>query len=123
MLSKGNLSERISRLSPEKRALFEKRLRGEFTEEPESISESNYPPPEAVEEREYYPLASPQKRLFAIHQLDNTGILYNIPVVLIIEGKLDTERLYNAFQSLIERHDALRTSFDIFNDQPVQKIP
>jgi amino acid adenylation domain-containing protein len=82
----------------------------------------DYPELRVLEEREYYPLSSAQKRLFALEKLDNTGTAYNIPIVLIIEGELDIERLYNVFQSLIERHEAFRTYFDMLDDEPVQKI-
>ncbi|WP_314590408.1 non-ribosomal peptide synthetase, partial [Paenibacillus terrigena] len=75
-----------------------------------------------AEEREYYPLSSSQKRLFILHQLEGAEKAYNMPEVLLLEGKLDLGRLELAFARLIERHDALRSSFELVGGVPVQRI-
>jgi amino acid adenylation domain-containing protein len=75
-----------------------------------------------VEQREYYPQSSAQKRLFFLDQFENIGTGYNIPAVLEIKGKLDKERFENTFKSLIERHETLRTSFTFVNNEPVQRV-
>ncbi|HPZ09328.1 MAG TPA: amino acid adenylation domain-containing protein, partial [Candidatus Eremiobacteraeota bacterium] len=84
--------------------------------------ENIYPPFDITQKREYYPLSSQQKRLFALEQFEEMGTTYNVPISLIIEGKLDIERLYKGLEILIERHESLRTSFDIVNEEAVQKI-
>ncbi|WP_139487939.1 non-ribosomal peptide synthetase [Brevibacillus dissolubilis] len=73
-------------------------------------------------EREAYPITPAQKRVFVMQQLDPDSIHYNVPALLLIEGALDKARLQTAVQSLVNRHDALRTSFEKINDEWMQRI-
>lgn len=75
-----------------------------------------------AEIKEYYPLSSSQKRLYLLNLLENSGVHYNIPVVVLIEGKLDQGKGEKIFQKLIQRHEALRTSFTMIEGKPVQQI-
>jgi tyrocidine synthetase-3 len=77
---------------------------------------------EVVEERNYYPVSAAQKRLYILQQFEEETINYNMPNVVEMKGALDKERLENAFKSLIQRHEALRTSFDIVEEDPVQRV-
>ena len=77
---------------------------------------------EAVEEREYYPLSSAQKRLYVLQQMEPAKTHYNIPDVFLVEGPLRVKRLEDAFKRLIQRHQGLRTSFEILEDRPQQRI-
>ncbi|MCK4258505.1 MAG: non-ribosomal peptide synthase/polyketide synthase [Halanaerobiales bacterium] len=77
---------------------------------------------EKVEDREYYPLSSAQKRLFILNQLESETTSYNMPNLMLIDGDLSLERLEKAFKDLVERHEALRTSFDLVNGEPMQKV-
>lgn len=72
--------------------------------------------------QEYYPVSSAQKRMYILHQFEGVGISYNMPSTMLIEGKLEPERLETAFKQLIQRHESLRTSFAVVNGEPVQKI-
>ncbi|TYP76738.1 non-ribosomal peptide synthetase [Paenibacillus methanolicus] len=73
-------------------------------------------------ERAYYPVSSAQKRLYVLQQMEETGTAYNIPSALRIEGELDRSRLEQAFQDLIRRHEVLRTSFEMVEGEPVQRV-
>jgi amino acid adenylation domain-containing protein len=75
-----------------------------------------------VEKREYYPVSSAQKRLYIIDKLEGAETSYNIPGVLVIEGEMDRGRLKTAFQGLVNRHEAFRTSFEMNAGEPVQRI-
>ncbi|MGD2088698.1 MAG: amino acid adenylation domain-containing protein, partial [Candidatus Aminicenantes bacterium] len=75
-----------------------------------------------AEKKEYYRLSSAQKRQFVLHQMDTDTIVYHIPQVVVLEGKLDKDRLSHTFKKLIERHESLRTSFCMVEDRPVQRI-
>jgi len=77
---------------------------------------------EPVEEKEYYELSPAQKRLYTLWQFEPEGTGYNIPGVLEIEGKLDAGKLEDVFRKLVERHEALRTSFELIGEEIVQKI-
>lgn len=76
----------------------------------------------AVEPAEYYPLSPAQQRLFVLDQLSGPSVAYNIPLVLEADGQMDEERLQAALQTLVHRHEALRTSFTLVNGEAVQKI-
>ncbi|UCH97676.1 MAG: AMP-binding protein, partial [Candidatus Aminicenantes bacterium] len=77
---------------------------------------------EPAEKKEFYLLSPAQKRLYVIQQLHPGNTTYNMPNIVILEGKLDRKKLENSFKKLIQRHDILRTSFIILAGQPVQKI-
>jgi len=75
-----------------------------------------------VEKKEYYPLSSAQKRMYVVHQTEpgNTG--YNMPDLVTLEGNVDKEALEEAFKKLVARHESLRTSFEIVNEETVQRV-
>ncbi|MCK4258408.1 MAG: amino acid adenylation domain-containing protein [Halanaerobiales bacterium] len=75
-----------------------------------------------INEQEYYPTSSAQKRLLVIDQLANNSITYNMPLISTIKGNLDKAKLTSAFQALIQRHESLRTSFTIIDGESMQKI-
>ncbi|NIM15826.1 MAG: non-ribosomal peptide synthetase, partial [Candidatus Aminicenantes bacterium] len=77
---------------------------------------------ELTEEKEYYRLSSAQKRLYILQQMEKDTISYNMIRALVLEGELDRERLEKAFRRLIERHESFRTSFEMVNGEPVQRI-
>ncbi len=77
---------------------------------------------EPVEEREYYPVSSAQKRLFVVNELDDHSTTYNMPLVLNVKGQLNPDRLEKVIKNLIERHESLRTSFMLIAGDPVQQI-
>jgi hypothetical protein len=60
--------------------------------------------------------------MYILTQLNEGGTSYNMPGALNIEGELNKQRLEDAFKHLIERHEALRTSFKLVDGVPVQKI-
>ncbi|MCK4257387.1 MAG: amino acid adenylation domain-containing protein [Halanaerobiales bacterium] len=77
---------------------------------------------EPIEEREYYPISSAQKRMFVINQFENQTTGYNIPGMMFIEGKFNRDRFEEAFSKVIERHESLRTSFESLNGEIVQIV-
>ncbi|MCP5046407.1 MAG: amino acid adenylation domain-containing protein, partial [bacterium] len=81
---------------------------------------------EPVEERDYYPLSPAQKRMYVLQQMEAAHIGYNIPqtmpLALADTADIDPRRLEETFKRLIARHESLRTSFHMVNDEPVQKV-
>jgi NAD(P)-dependent dehydrogenase (short-subunit alcohol dehydrogenase family)/acyl carrier protein len=75
-----------------------------------------------VERKEYYPLSSAQKRMFILNQLDRRNTSYNIPAVMEMRGVGNGERFNKTFRQLVRRHESLRTSFLVVNDEPVQVV-
>ncbi len=75
-----------------------------------------------LQTREHYPLSSAQKRLFVTDQLSNTGVAYNMPIAVYMEGNIDALQLEEILNKLIKRHESLRTSFEMKDGEPVQII-
>lgn len=75
-----------------------------------------------VEEKDYYPCSSAQKRLYFISQVDTVGTGYNMPQATVLEEGMDEKRLNDAFIQLIQRHESLRTSFTMVKGEPVQRV-
>ena len=89
--------------------------------EPADRSKS-IPPLTKAKLREQYPLSSAQKRLFILNELIPNKTVYNIPFAIKITGPLDVIKLTAAFDLIIKRHDALRSTFDVANGIPIQII-
>ncbi|MCP5046052.1 MAG: amino acid adenylation domain-containing protein, partial [bacterium] len=77
---------------------------------------------EPSEDKEYYPLSSAQRRLYILRRMDEAGTVYNIPAMFMLEGRPDQNRLEDAFQGLVKRHESFRTSFTMVDHQPVQRV-
>ncbi len=71
---------------------------------------------------DYYPLSAAQQRLYIVQQLDRKSTGYNMPSVVDLDFQVDVERLETTFKKLIRRHESLRTSFHMLDEEPVQKI-
>ncbi|HLP59831.1 MAG TPA: amino acid adenylation domain-containing protein, partial [Candidatus Deferrimicrobium sp.] len=87
-----------------------------------SVARQEYASIEPVEKKEYYPLSSAQKRLYILQQFDPGSVSYNMPQVIPLAGGIDLQKLESIFQVLIARHESLRTSFEMVNNEPVQII-
>jgi tyrocidine synthetase-3 len=70
----------------------------------------------------HYPLSPAQERLYILQLLDDTGIGYNLPLLLEVKGELDEERLEAVFQALIHRHEILRSSFTVIDGRPKTRV-
>ncbi|MDX9972356.1 MAG: amino acid adenylation domain-containing protein, partial [FCB group bacterium] len=69
-----------------------------------------------------YPLSFAQQRLWFLHQFTPDSPAYNVPAVMKAEGRLDREALRWAFQQIVTRHDVLRTTFLVKDNDPVQVV-
>nr|WP_237171655.1 amino acid adenylation domain-containing protein [Paenibacillus sp. IHB B 3084] len=76
----------------------------------------------AVAKQAYYPVSSAQKRLYILSHLEGGDVSYNMPGVLTVEGPLQADRLEAAFRQLIDRHETLRTSFEMVEGEVVQRV-
>ncbi|MCP4216967.1 MAG: amino acid adenylation domain-containing protein, partial [bacterium] len=75
-----------------------------------------------VKDGEYFPVSAAQKRMFALHQMETEGTGYNMSGLMTVEGHLDRLQFQETFEKLVRRHEAFRTSFDIMDGEPVQRI-
>jgi amino acid adenylation domain-containing protein len=87
-----------------------------------SAGKKKFLPIPAALEKEYYPVSPAQKRMYILYQIGRDTTSYNMPGAVIIEGKLDHGQAEKAINRLIVRHETLRTSFDLIDGEPVQRI-
>jgi amino acid adenylation domain-containing protein len=73
-------------------------------------------------QKDHYPLSSAQKRIYVLQQMDPQGIFYNVFQTNYLDIQVDKKKLETIFQQLVQRHESLRTSFEMMNQEPVQKI-
>jgi hypothetical protein len=101
-----NASQRIADLSPaEKRALLAKLLRKEASESPP-----------------FQPLSYNQQGIWFLYQLAPESMVYNVNFAARIRSNVDIPALRRAFQALVDRHPALRTTFSVLSGKPAQQV-
>src|SRR6516162_1676562 len=77
---------------------------------------------QAALRQEPAPLSFAQQRLWFLDQLEPNSPLYNIGVVARLTGALHPEALGRALNTIVTRHEALRTRFICPNETPEQAI-
>ncbi|MEO5564843.1 MAG: amino acid adenylation domain-containing protein, partial [Chitinophagaceae bacterium] len=75
-----------------------------------------------TEPNTYYASSSTQKGMFFLNELDKQSLAYNMPRVIKLEGALNKDKINKVFNQLVARHEIFRTSFEIVNEVPVQKV-
>ena len=75
-----------------------------------------------VGEKAYYDLSHAQRRMWIMDQMDGGGIAYNSFEAILIDGHLNVALLKNAIETVIQRHESLRTTFEILDGEPKQFI-
>ena len=76
--------------------------------------------PEEPMEMQALPLALAQQPLWFLQRLDPSSSAYNVPLAMTLSGTLDAGRLRRALEAVVERHEALRTTFESIEGEPVQ---
>lgn len=71
---------------------------------------------------ERLPLSYAQQRLWFIDQLQGSSAEYNMPQALRLRGQLDLQALQRAVDTIVDRHESLRTHFAQVEGEPVQII-
>ncbi|SMO63583.1 amino acid adenylation domain-containing protein [Melghirimyces algeriensis] len=75
-----------------------------------------------IEKAAFYPMSHAQRRLFLLNRLEPENRSYNMPVAIQLKGVLDVEAVQEAFRLLLDRHEGLRTTFTVYDGQPVQRV-
>jgi amino acid adenylation domain-containing protein len=120
-----DLAKRIAELPPEKRkllsqALQEKLLSQQLQNNKEGISQAQILPQER--NTNVFPLSFAQWRLWFLNQWDPDSAWYNMPGDLHFSGPLHVEALKRSLVAVVQRHEALRTTFSTLEGQPVQVV-
>jgi len=69
-----------------------------------------------------FPASFAQQRLWFLEQLVPGNPFYNVPTSVRLTGQLNISALEQTFNEILRRHEALRTSFKIIDQQPVQVL-
>ena len=69
-----------------------------------------------------HPLSRGQQAMWFLHQLAPESTAYNIFVALRVTSELNVAVLQSAFQTLVNRHAALRTTFSAPQGEPFQYV-
>ncbi|HEY6801975.1 MAG TPA: amino acid adenylation domain-containing protein [Pyrinomonadaceae bacterium] len=69
-----------------------------------------------------FPLSFAQQRLWFLHQLDPASSAYNMPLAFRLSGRLDVAALEWSINEIVRRHEVLRTTFDVVDQQPAQLV-
>ncbi|WP_053004177.1 MupA/Atu3671 family FMN-dependent luciferase-like monooxygenase [Flavobacterium sp. ABG] len=73
--------------------------------------------------KELYPVTSSQLRFWILCQMEDINSAYNLPIVLKLEGDINTTKLQQAVNALVMRHEVLRTHFVLQeNGEIAQKV-
>src|SRR5208337_2610660 len=108
-----NTAQRIAMLSPERRALLEKRLA-------QSSAAKNCRAP-LVRNGNGIPVPSfGQERLWVLEQIESGTARYNISFTLRLKGTVDVAALNSAFSAVIQRHETLRSRYMMSADGRLQ---
>ncbi|PEB43792.1 non-ribosomal peptide synthetase, partial [Bacillus thuringiensis] len=75
-----------------------------------------------LDKSESYAVSSAQRRMYVVQMMDSTSTAYNMPMALELTGNVDRERIERAIEALINKHEALRTSFHMEGEEIVQRI-
>jgi len=75
-----------------------------------------------VEDVFVFPASFAQQRLWFSEQLFPGNTLYNIPLLFRLTGKLARSPLHQSIQTLVQRHETLRTTLDIIDGQLAQIV-
>jgi hypothetical protein len=113
---RAGVESRLASLSPAQRALLEQRLMARSTV---AAREGRILPRQGDGPA---PLSHAQELLWLLSQVFDDGIAYNAPGAFQLEGPLDLELLSRSFQALTERHEILRTTYEVIDGTPMQLI-
>ncbi|QBD77236.1 amino acid adenylation domain-containing protein [Ktedonosporobacter rubrisoli] len=78
--------------------------------------------PVAVPENVSAPLSFTQQALWLFSTLEPENIAYNLPYAYRLKGPLSIWALEQSLQEIMQRHQILRTSFEISGSEPVQLV-
>ena len=69
-----------------------------------------------------FPASYAQQRLWFLDQLEPATPLYNVPEALRLRGRLDVGALERSLNEIVQRHEALRTTFESREGEPLQVV-
>ena len=104
------------------RTLFESPSVGQLSGQLREQSLAGRPALVQQKRPERLPLSYAQQRLWFLDRLGGTSVEYNIPQALRLRGDLDEAALVGAVNTIVERHESLRTHFAEVDGEAVQVV-
>lgn len=77
---------------------------------------------ETLRQPRIYPASFAQQRLWFLYQMEPHSHAYNVPLGFELKGKLNRGALERTLNEIVRRHDALRTTFSLVENQSVQVV-
>ncbi|MGH2898447.1 MAG: condensation domain-containing protein, partial [Solirubrobacteraceae bacterium] len=68
------------------------------------------------------PVSLAQQRLWFLSTLEGASSAYHISGAVRLDGALDRDALVCALERIVERHEALRTTFEVIEGEPMQVV-
>ena len=126
----GDSNSSVSNSSQNKRELLEKLLREKAAQKQSASSESKplavnlaqKPIQQVDRSQDNYPLSFAQRRMWLLDQLEPGNPAYNLSFSIRLRGNLNVDALVTSVAELIRRHEMLRTTFIMVEDEPAQVI-
>ena len=91
-------------------------------ERKEIASDAAYAIAPTGSDRAVFPASATQQGVWLYQQYQPEGTLFNIPVVVYFTGPLRSEALRKSVDFLVARHSALRTVFELEEEELVQRV-
>ena len=104
------LARRLARLTPEKRGQLQQLLSKRSAELVRRDPQARVP------------LAYGQERLWILHDITSESAAYNETNSLRFPIEVNTEVFQRAIDEIVRRHEILRTTFEIADGEPLQKV-
>lgn len=102
------LMKQLASLSPARRELLRRRL-GQATPTPATAPDT-------------HPLSYGQRSMWFLNRMAPDSTAYVLPFPVRIRATLNVEALHRAFELLAERHELLRSTFPLENDEPIRRL-
>ena len=112
-IQRTDLQQRLADLPPEKLAALHRKLQQK---------RQPLQPIRRLPDKSYYPLSFHQQRLWFIEQFQPGTPLYNVSRAMMLGGPLQYPALKSTLQTLLDRHESLRTTFHVLDGEPMQRI-
>lgn len=88
----------------------------------ERDADGGEPPLVAVARGDDLPLTVAQRQMWLLDRIDASGIAYQIPLAIELDGPLRVAALHEALRGIVARHEPLRTTFPVVGGEPVQRV-
>ena len=117
MVTQQEIATRRRKLSDKQQALLEKRLQGKLNQK---TAKRTIIPRRSDDSP--LPLSSAQQRLWLLNQLEPDNAANNVSSIFRLTGALNVAALEKSLNTLVSRHETLRTTFETQDNRPVQTI-